>query len=219
MKTKAIVFDLDGTLVNSMPLVLSGYAHAIEGLHVPMTEGEIIARLGGPPDRFFAQILSDPARIVTALDRLERYFRKHGELIQPFEGATELLEFLRRRSVRVGIWTGRERASAEQIMTRHGIADQIDVAVFGDDLPTHKPDPAGLDEVLRRLEIERGDALFVGDADVDVLAGHEIGVTTLLIRHGRQVAPEIQSKAARVVEMRAEMYSILRDTVTASTGD
>lgn len=213
---RAVVFDLDGTLVNSMPLVLRGYAHALEPYHPPLDEARIIALLGGPPERFFRELLPDPGDAAAALARLERFFGEHADLIQPFAGAGEMLDALRAAGLRLGVWTGRERASTEWILRRHGLLARIDAAVCGDDLPSHKPDPAGLESVLAQLSASPGTALFVGDADVDVLAGAASGVRTLLIRHGRRVGPAVQAKAWEIVETPAEAFVRLRAELTAA---
>ena len=213
---QAVVFDLDGTLVNSMPLVLRGYAQALAPYHPPLDEARILALLGGPPDRFFRQLLPDATQATAALARLEEFFLEHAELIQPFAGAGELLDVLRAAGRRIGIWTGRERVSTEWILRRHGLATRIDAAVCGDDLPSHQPDPAGRQSGLARLGIAPGAALFVGDGDVDVLAGAASGVRTLLIRHGRRIRPAVQAKAWETVETPAEAFVRLRGELTAA---
>jgi phosphoglycolate phosphatase-like HAD superfamily hydrolase len=64
--------------------------------------------------------------------------------------------------------------------------------------------------VLDRLGAQPHEVFFAGDADVDVLAGHAIGVRTVLIRHGRPVAGDVLQRAWRVVDTPAEAYTLLR---------
>lgn len=157
-----------------------------------------------------ADLVSDPAQVPEALRRMYSFHHDNFHLIRPYDGAAGLLEELGGRGVRVGIWTGRDRASTDVLMRRHGLAGQLSAVVCGDDLPTHKPDPAGLQEVLRQLEAEEGESLLVGDADVDVLGGHACGVDTMLIRHDRQISPAILAKSWRVVAAPADAYREVR---------
>ena len=209
-QTRAVVFDLDGTLVDSMPLVLRAFAHALQPACGELTPETITAHLGGPPDRTFRELITDEARISEAMQRLMDFSMENWRLIRPFDGMHGLLDELRAARHPLALWTGRERESTGWILQEHGIAPKLDAWVCGDDLPTHKPHPGGLEEALRQLNLGRAEALFVGDADVDVLAGASCGVRTLLICHDRVVEPSIRAKAWRAVHTPAEAYAIVR---------
>ncbi|MBP9913492.1 MAG: HAD hydrolase-like protein, partial [Opitutaceae bacterium] len=213
---RAVVFDLDGTLVDSMPLVLRAFAHALEPFRAPLAPMELFARLGGPPDRTFLDLLGNEPQAKEALQRLISFSKTHWQLIQPFAGMDRLLAELQHAEFSLGLWTGRERESTEWILREQQIAARLRTVVCGDDLPTHKPHPGGLAEILRRFAVAREATLFVGDGDVDVLAGAALGVRTLLIRHGRAVGAEVLAKAWRVVETPDEAYAVVRATVQAS---
>lgn len=212
-RIRAVVFDLDGTLVDSMPLVLRAYAHALEPYLPEITADELRRSMGGPPERIFERLLTDPTRIAGALERLVEFGATNWRLIQPFPGMIKLMDDLRGAGRRVGVWTGRERNSTVQILRQSQIADKIDVCVCGDDLGSHKPDPAGLADTLRRLSVEPPEALFVGDAEVDLLAGIALGVPTLLISHGYAVTAELAGRAWKVAETPEAAYAFVRDTV------
>ena len=209
-RTRAVVFDLDGTLVDSMPLVLRAFAHALLPYCGELTEAQITARLGGPPDRTMQSFLGDESKVSDAMRRLVEYDTQHRELIRPFDGMHGLLDHLRGAGQALGLWTGRERQGTLWILEQHRLAAKLDGCVCGDDLPTHKPHPGGLEEALRQLRAERDEALFVGDADVDVLAGHAHGVRTLLISHDREVDASVLAKAWRTVATPAAAYALLR---------
>lgn len=215
MQNRAVVFDLDGTLVDSMPLVLRAFAHALRPYCGELTEQQITDRLGGPPDRTLRSFIAEEARIPEAMQRLVDYDAQHRDLIRPFAGMHGLLDHLRSSRQSLGLWTGRERESTDWILREQGIGTKLDVWVCGDDLPTHKPHPGGLEAALRQLAVTREQALFVGDADVDVLAGAAHGVRTLLICHDRVVEPVIRAKAWRTVNTPAEAYALLRAEITA----
>jgi pyrophosphatase PpaX len=207
---KAVVFDLDGTLVDSMPMVLRAYAHALEPFVPPMSPHDLFLRLGAPPERTFAEMLAGPTEVAVAMQRLVEYSSSHWHHIQAFQGMHDVLRDLRAAARRTGIWTGRDRRSTEAIMREHRLEAWVEELVCGDDLPSHKPDPAGLSAVLDRLGARPHEVFFAGDADVDVLAGHAIGVRTVLIRHGRPVADDVLRRAWRVVETPADAYALLR---------
>ena len=205
-RPRAVVFDLDGTLVDSLPLVLAAIGHAIAP-YGRRPEKDIFASLGGPPALFLGALLPDLAHLPTALDRMEQYHRENAHLIQPFAGATRILGALQAQ-VQLALWTGRDRVSTEWILNEHRLESFFATAVCGDDLATHKPDPEGLRAILQRLGVQPADTLFVGDADVDVAGGAASGVKTLLIRNGRQVEPQISAQAWMVVDSPREALEL-----------
>lgn len=205
---RAVVFDFDGTLVDSLPLVLAAITHAIEPFGGRPTM-DIFPQLGGPPERFLPALLGDARHLPVALERLERFHRQNAHLIRPYEGARVLLERLREAGIKTALWTGRDRESAEWLLRDHHIGEFFAAIVCGDDLPSHKPDPAGLREILRRLDVSAAETLFVGDADVDVLGGAACGVDTLLIRHGREVELHVAAKSWRTVLSPVEAFEVV----------
>jgi phosphoglycolate phosphatase-like HAD superfamily hydrolase len=203
---RAIVFDLDGTLLDSLPLVLRAIDHALEP-YGTRSSMEIFARLGGPPERFLPTLVPDTADVPMLLARMESFNRENGHLIRPFTGVPQLLQALRAQGIQRAIWTGRDRASAEWLLREHALEGEFDTMVCGDDLPTHKPDPEGLREILRRLRVSEVETLLVGDADVDVLGGAACGVDTLLIRHAREIDARISGQCWHTVPSPAEAFA------------
>lgn len=207
-RREAVVFDLDGTLVDSLPLVLRAFSHALEPFG-PRPTMDLFAQLGGPPERIFANLLGGERHVPAALERLDDFNRDHHHLIRPFDGVHLFLDELRGRGRTLAIWTGRDRETTLELLQVHRLDGYFSAVVCGDDFGTHKPDPEGLREVLRQVGRAPAEALFVGDADVDVLGGVACGVDTVLIRHAREVAPTVQAQAWRTVVSPYEAYELL----------
>lgn len=213
---RAVVFDLDGTLIDSLPLVLAAITHAVEPYGIRPTM-EIFATLGGPPERFMLELVRERRHLPEALARMETFHRENTHLIRPFDGAAKLLGFLEKSRVKRAIWTGRDRRSTEILLDRLGLAESFGTVLCGDDLDTHKPDPAGLREILRRLEVAATETLYVGDADVDVLGGSACGVETMLIRHGRAIESAIAARAWRLAASPRDAYAAVFEKFGIST--
>jgi phosphoglycolate phosphatase-like HAD superfamily hydrolase len=207
---RGVVFDLDGTLLDSMPQVLRMFGHAVSPFIDPLSDDQWRSRLGGPPRRILETVLENPLHVGEAMARLTEYQLVYLNRILAFGGMKVLFDDLSRAGVATGIWTGRDRRSTEALMDEHRIRGMITALVCGDDLATHKPHPEGLSEVLRGLDVKTTDALFVGDSDVDVLAGAALGVKTVWITHGLEINPSIAAQAWRVVNTPTEAYSIVR---------
>jgi HAD superfamily hydrolase (TIGR01509 family) len=216
MRPRAVVFDFDGTLIDSLPLVLAAIAHAVEG-HGPRPTMALFAGLGGPPERFLGPLLDDTRHLPVALERLARFHRENSHLMRPFAGADAALAALRAAGVPVAVWTGRDRLSAQRLLALHGWQGHFSAFVCGDDFDSHKPDPAGLRAILRALAVAPEEALLVGDADVDVLGGAAAGVPTVMIHHGRAVAPAVAARAWRLAASPAEAYAAVLGLVAGDS--
>lgn len=207
-RPKAVVFDLDGTLLDSLPLVLAAITHAVEPFGARPTM-DIFAQLGGPPERFLLPMVEHVRNLPVALERMATYHRSNAHLIRPYEGVGDLLAQVRNTGVQTAIWTGRDRSSTQWLLQEHRLEAHFATIVCGDDLPTHKPDPEGLREIMRRLGVQAEHTLFVGDADVDVLGGADCGVDTVLIQHSRQIEPNIAARTWRTVRSPGEAFDVV----------
>ena len=212
IRKRAAIFDLDGTLVDSMPFVIESFIHAVEPYRARPSVPEVLAHLGGPLETCIRNLLgSEGAGLVPAAKaRLLEYEHHKEEKLIPFPGSREMLAELRSRGVKLGIWTGRDRWSAERILSVHDLAGFFPAIVCGDDLPSHKPDPAGL---LRAIELAGagvGDTVFMGDADADVLGGHAAGVHTIFVHHGRLAPASVHNRAAEIFAEPGPAYAAMR---------
>lgn len=206
---RTAIFDLDGTLFDSMPFVIETFIYAVELFRERPTPAEVLTHLGGPLDTCLRNLLGPPAigSLPAAKERLLAYEHGKEERVKPFGGARELLGSLRARGVKLGIWTGRDRWSAQRILDIHHFTVFFDAMVCGDDLPSYKPDPTGL---LRSIALAGGtpeETVFMGDADADVLGGHAAGVHTIFVHHGRVAPAHVHSRAAEVFAEPGEAYA------------
>jgi len=213
---RAVVFDLDGTLIDSMPMVLKAFAHALAPFRADLDEAAIFQRLGGPPERMFFELTGDMQKAGEAMRRLQSWGFEDGGLVQPFDGMRAHLERLRTRGLRLAIWTGRDRRTTELILTAHDLGGFFSTVLCGDDLTTHKPHPAGMLEILARLEVPAHEALYAGDADADVLGGASAGVRTVLVRHGRKPEANVQRQAWSVVDTPVHAYALIECAVAGT---
>jgi pyrophosphatase PpaX len=215
---QAVIFDLDGTLIDSMPLVLKAFAHALAPFRPDLDEEAIFHRLGGPPERTLLELVGDQRSAGEALRRLQSFGFEDGGLVRPFDGMRDLLERLRTRRLSLAVWTGRDRHTTGLIFNAHRLGAFFPLAICGDDLATHKPHPEGLIHLLRELRMGPEHALYVGDADADVLGGAEAGVRTVLISHRRDVRPDVASLAWSVVDTPEQAYRLIADITGTSGG-
>jgi pyrophosphatase PpaX len=184
--TRTVLFDLDGTLIDSIELIRRSYEHALR-VHLgrAMSEGEWLAGLGRPLKWQFAQLVDDP-REVDALIATYRAWNlaHHDELVTPYPGAVEAVRDLHARGVALAIVTSKAHASARRGLAHCGYDGMFDVVIGVDDVSEHKPHPAPVLAALARLGRDAREAVMVGDSPHDLAAGRAAGTRTAAVAWG-----------------------------------
>lgn len=184
----AVLFDLDGTLVNTIPLIFECYRHTLEthlpGLEIPRRV--IIGNLGRSLDdilRDFAAAGGAPDPDALSREMLETYRsfqRDHLDaLIQPYDGMRETLAGLRERGVTLGLVTSKVEWAARLSYQRYGLGEFLSVRVFHDDTALHKPDPEPLLFAAAKAGLLPARTAYVGDSVHDMAAGRAAGMKTI----------------------------------------
>jgi pyrophosphatase PpaX len=180
-----VLFDLDGTLIDSGPIIMASMRHAcVTVLGREPDEVKVRAAIGGPG--LVAQMRElDPDRV----DELVDVYRAHNmplhATLQTFAGVPELLHELRRRGHRLGIVTAKRVDTVELAFERFPVLrDTTEVLVGADDTERHKPDPAPVLEALARMGARAEDAAYVGDSPFDVRAGKDAGTFAVAVGWG-----------------------------------
>ncbi|TML70067.1 MAG: HAD family hydrolase [Actinobacteria bacterium] len=185
MRYPVVLFDLDGTLIDSGPMILASMRHAASTvLGVEIDETRVRAAIGGPG--LVAQMHElDPDRV----DELVEAYRAHNEPLheelQAFERMLDVLSVLRQRGHRLGIVTAKRRFTVDLAFARFPqLRDLTDVLVGADDTERHKPEPDPLLEALARLGAEPAEAAYVGDSPFDIRAAKAGGLLAVAVGWG-----------------------------------
>ena len=185
MRFPIVLFDLDGTLIDSGPIILASMRHAsVTVLGLEPDEERVRAAIGGPG--LTAQMRDlDPDRV----DELVAAYRAHNEplhaTLEAFEGVFEMLAELDRRGHRLGIVTAKRIATVELAFERFPLLRELtEVLVGAEDTERHTPNPEPVLAALRRLGAAPEDAAYVGDSPFDVRAAKAAGAFAVAVGWG-----------------------------------
>ena len=185
---RAVLFDLDGTLADSTPLIAEAIASLLSDRDYSYTAAEIEPRIGPPLDDMLRDFLGVSQQEADALFReYTAHYRDYVERTPPMPGAEPLLDALAESDVAVALVTNKVERSAAALLEALGWADRFEFVVGADTGPRPKPAADAALEALRRLDVAPGDAAFVGDSEIDMECGHNAGIPTVvgLARHRR----------------------------------
>lgn len=179
---RTILFDLDGTLVDSVDLIRASWRHTMEVHFDEPPPDEVWLRTLGQPLRAQFGYLVDSAEEVQAMvdTYVEHNLREHERLIRSFPGVARTLVALRDKGVPLGVVTSKAGAGTARSLAACALPETLfDVIITSDEPVPHKPDPAPVRLALERLKAPPETAAYVGDSVWDMRAGHGAGVTTV----------------------------------------
>lgn len=206
-EVKAVIFDLDGTLVNTAFLHKEAWEIALSKLGMKASV-DVTLLLG--------RRSADIARILAG-EKWEELLRVKNEVFldivkrkaEALPCAVELVNKLRREGKKVAVVTSSNRLSATNVLKKAGI--EQDCLITGDDVSKGKPDPEPILKALDCLHVLPSEAIAVGDTSVDLLAYRAAGVRAIyLVRSGVPVSEEVKKEAGAIdVENLCELERIL----------
>ena len=176
----AVLFDLDGTIIDSIALLLACMNHTFEGRGHRPSEEQWIAGLGTPlPEQFSPFVTSEEDR----QELIERYrtfqHAHHDTLTATYPGVSETLAELKERGHPMGVVTSKGNAMMDRGLRYIGADKYMQVAIGFDSCTIHKPDPFPVLLAVGKLGYSPRESVFVGDSPHDIRAGNAAGVTTI----------------------------------------
>jgi phosphoglycolate phosphatase len=210
----AVVFDLDGTLVDTAP-DLGGALNRLLAEHgrVPIGADGIRRMIGDGAaklvERGFAATGGLPAALPSLVERfLAIYEPNIAETSRPFPGVVETLERLKAAGLRLGVCTNKPDEATRRLLAALDLSRHF-TAVSGGDVPARKPDARHLLGVLRDLDASPTRSLMVGDSPNDVAAARNAGVPVVVVSFGYTTTPAAQLGADRLIDDFAALPEIL----------
>jgi pyrophosphatase PpaX len=183
---RTFLFDLDGTLIDSVQLILDSYHHtlAAHGLP-PRSDEEWLAGVGTPLAAQFAP-WKDEAGTMEALIGTYRDYNlaNHDRMVRPFPGVTDAVRAIRQQGRRTGLVTSKNRRGALRGLRVVGLDGTMDVLVCADDVVNPKPHPEPVETAVRLLDADPTTTVYVGDSIHDLHSGRDAGVRTAAVLWG-----------------------------------
>lgn len=206
---KAILFDIDGTILDAWDFVFKAVEHAAFSHGYPYpTDENIRQALGKPLGEFYQTLMPgvDPKKLSLS----HRSFQQdHFHLVKPYPKTKKVLRELKKRDYLIAAVSNRMRESLHKSLKLTKILKYFNIVISAEDTKKPKPDKEHLLAALKFLKVEVGDAYMVGDTDQDVLAGQNAGVKTIGVTYGF-LGPEIKKyKPDFIIDDLEELLKIL----------
>ncbi|MGH3052037.1 MAG: HAD-IA family hydrolase [Gaiellaceae bacterium] len=211
MRFPTVLFDLDGTLVDSGEMILSSFRHATRTVLARDVADEQIAALVGGSNLYDQMRTLDASRV----EELVAAYREHNEPLhdglEAFVGVQPVLERLRNEGRRLGLVTAKRRATVDLAFGVLPLERYFDAVVTSELTERHKPDPEPVLVALEQLGATPTEAAFVGDSPYDIGAGKAAGVFAIAVTWGKIHSEERlrEAGADAIVHSPEELFDVL----------
>lgn len=178
---RGLLFDADGTLIDTHDIILTSMRHTLNGLHgFNYTDEELMRGVGTP---LLDQMLSLANCDKATAEALVADYRKHNDSIhdagiKTFPGTKDALARMRSAGYKMGVVTSKRHEMAERGLRLTGILEFFEFVIGSDDWPEHKPKPGPILHGCDLLGISPNEAAYIGDSPYDIQAGNAAGCTT-----------------------------------------
>ena len=175
-----ILFDLDGTLIDTVELIMESYRHTVRehGLD-PISEQSWRESIGIPLRVQFRKFTDDPAKIQTLIATyLNHNMEHHDALVREYPGARDAVKALHGAGYRLAVVTSKMHGGLERGLALGGHAGLFEVLIGADDVENPKPHAEPVLKALEQLGVAAESAVFVGDSPHDMASGRAAGVQT-----------------------------------------
>ncbi len=213
----AVVWDLDGTLVDSAADIAAALNRLLTEEGLPELDDERIRDMIGEGVPTLIRrglaahdVTADEERLGRLVRRfLVIYSESATRRTRLFPGVRDVLATLSGAGIRQAVCTNKPEAITRQVLDDLGIASHFDVVIGGDTLPRNKPDPLPLRTTLQRLGVSAEQSLMVGDSAIDVLTAHGAGVDVAFVTFGYGPGPSKPQQADFLVDDVAEIPALV----------
>lgn len=179
---RAVIFDLDGTLADTFPLIVASWNAALRApLGRTFEAQEVIARFGVPDDEMLRRELQSvsPQTRDAAIETYHAHYQSAHDMVSAFPNIDAMLRALQRRAVPLGIVTGKGRRTADVTLRELNWNELFGSVLTGDEVNAQKPDPEGVLRAARELKIAPQNCVYIGDSPLDIEAGRAAGMCTI----------------------------------------
>lgn len=220
LEVKAVAFDLDGTLVETLPDLHESANRMLADLGRPVvSEKTVRAYIGDGVDRLVKRLLTssvDGEPDAGAFEKAADNFRRHYARIltrasHPFPGAIDLLDLLRRRGFKLACVTNKPARFTEPLLRELGMTERLDLILSGDSLSAKKPDPLPLVHAASAFGVATAHLLMIGDSQVDTAAARSAGCPVFCVPFGYRGSLTVQElDCDAIVPTLAEVSELIR---------
>ena len=212
---KAVIFDMDGTMLDTEHVKEEGLKYVGESLNVKIDD-QTLTQIRGTNNTRLKEILCNKfegLNVEKLLETREKYVEKYFENnpIEPKKGLLELLEFLKNHDYKMAVASSSNLEVIKKYLKKVGVFDYFDVIIGGDIVTKGKPDPEIYSKCLEQLNLSKEECIGVEDTANGVLSIHRAGMKPIMIPDLEEPSKEIENLVYAKLESLSDVIPLLKE--------
>lgn len=213
---KGVLFDLDGTLIDTYDLILSSMRYTMDHyIGDDFTDEFLMKGVGTPLWNQMLDFAGGPGNEEQA-DEMTAYYRAyndaaHDEHAKSFPGILEMVDRLHEAGMRTAVVTGKRHTLAVHGLELFGMGDKMEFVLGSDDCAQHKPQPGPVLDGCAKLGLDPSECVYVGDSPYDIASGNAAGCTTVAVTWGMFPVEQLKEQQPdRIIGFPGELLDVLK---------
>lgn len=200
MPYKTYIFDLDGTLLDTLQDLANAVNHAMKEMKFPVhTVDEVRNFIGNGMRMLIRRSVpegTNESDYEKTLEIFSKYYHRHlADFTKPYDGITELLDVLKKKGCHTAVVSNKSHTAAQAVV-KYFFGRRFDIVAGKTDSFPAKPEPDSVLYVMDKLKAKKEDCIFIGDSDVDVLTAHNAGLACIGVTWGNRDRKTLEESGA-----------------------
>lgn len=181
---KAIIFDVDGTLLDMKDLIFKSYCDTFSAHKLgKITWKKLIPLMGYPLKECYAS-LTKKKNVEIFCKHHSEFQKKNIVIVKSFLNTQQVLKTLKEKNIKIAAFTSRSKETSINTLKKSGIFRYLDILLSREDVNCPKPDPEGILKIIKELKVARDNTYMVGDTATDIKTGKNAGIATIGAAYG-----------------------------------
>ena len=208
---KLVIFDLDGTILNTLEDLLQSCNYVLSKYNLEKIELEDVRKNIGWGIRHLIYEVSKHSEYTDQMfvEYKEYYSKHYNDFTHPYDGVNEVIDYCLNNNIRIGVYTNKVEDIAQDLCNYH-FKEKFEFVYGNLETRVRKPDPSFIVKVIEDLGLDKSEVLYIGDSEVDIKTANNAGINGLFLSYGYRPKEELLKYSDNIIDNALDIIDYLK---------